>query len=171
MLKELWILIKMLFSEKPSDMLKRVDLEVVVMNHFPFKGSRYMMWCGKVICRKEYQKVIARFMSMIAGKKSCTHEHGHGIQAESEHGNNYIRYYLSYFWHWIKHNPLLKPSHACYYFNRYEVEAYAQEDNPEYWKNYNRKNLRGKYSIKKPRKVWQEVGGTSKDWKEYVKGL
>ena len=171
MLKELWMLIKMLFTEKPSDMLKRDDLEVVVMNHFPFKGSRYMMWCGKVICRKEYQKVIARFMSMIAGKKSCTHEHGHGIQAESEHGDNYIRYYLSYYWHWFKHNPLLKPSHACYYFNRYEVEAYAQEDNPEYWKHYNRGNLRGKYTIKNPRKVWKEVGGTSKGWKEYVKGL
>ena len=44
MLKELWILIKMLFTEKPSDMLKRDDLEVRVMNHFPFKSFRYMMW-------------------------------------------------------------------------------------------------------------------------------
>ncbi len=171
MLKELWILIKMLFTEKPSDMLKRNDLEVVVMNHFPFSDFRYMMWCGKVICRPTKQAVIHRFLSMMAGVRSCTHEHGHGIQAESEHGDNYIRYYLNYYWHWFKHIFSFVPFSACYYVNRYEVEAYAQEDNPEYWKNYNRANLRGKYSIKDARRKWKELGSKSSAWKAYVKTL
>ncbi|MBQ8770457.1 MAG: hypothetical protein IJZ60_04780 [Bacteroides sp.] len=171
MLKELWILIKMLFTEKPSDMLKRNDLEVVVMNHFPFSGFRYMMWCGKVICRPTKEAVIHRFLSMIAGTKACTHEHGHGMQAESEHGDNYVRYYLNYYWHWFKHLFSLVPLSACYYVNRYEVEAYAQEDHPEYWRNYTRENLRGKYTIKNARKKWKELGGKSSAWKAYVKSL
>lgn len=171
MIKELWILIKMLFTEKPSDMLKRNDLELVVMNHFPFKTHRYMMWCGKVICRPNKQPLMRRFLSSIASKNSVTHEYGHGRQAESEHGDNYPRYYLNYFWHWIKHCPWMAPSSACYYLNRYEVEAYAQEDNPDYWMYYHRGNLRGKYSIKNAKKIWKELGGTSKAWKAYIKTL
>ena len=171
MIKELWILIKMLFTEKPSDMLLRDDLEVVLMNHFPFKKFRYMMWCGKCICRPDKQAAIVRFMSMIAGKEACTHEHGHGIQAESGHGNNSILYYLSYYWHWFKHNPFVYPSSACYYLNRYEVEAYAQQHNPEYWKNYTRTNLRGKYSIKNAKKKYKELGSKPTLWIQYIKTL
>lgn len=171
MIKELWILIKMLFTEKPSDMLKRDDLEVVVMNHFPFSGYRYTMWCGKVICRPSKVEVMQRFLSSVASKESVTHEHGHGIQAESEHGDNYPRYYLNYVWHWVKHNPLVHPSSACYYVNRYEVEAYAQQHNPEYWKHYHRGNLRGKYSIKDAKKKYRELGCSPKKWKEYIKTL
>lgn len=171
MLKELWILIRMLFTEKPSDMLNRDDLVVVVMNYFPFKSFRYMMWCGKVICRPTKEAVIHRFLSMMAGTRACTHEHGHGMQAESEHGDNYVRYYLNYYWHWFKHLFSLVPLSACYYVNRYEVEAYAQEDHPEYWRNYTRQNLRGKYTIKNARKKWKELGSKSSAWKAYVKSL
>ena len=171
MIKELFILVKMLFTEKPSDMLRRDGLEVIIMNHFPFSNYRYMMWCGKVICRPAKEAVIVRFLSMIAGQESCTHEHGHGRQAESEHGDSYIRYYLNYLWNWVKHCPWIHPSSACYYFNRYEVEAYAQQHDPNYWINYNRKNLRGKYSIKNARKLWEEVGGTPAKWKEHIKTL
>lgn len=171
MIKELFILVKMLFTEKPSDMLRRDGLEVIIMNHFPFSNYRYMMWCGKVICRPAKEAVIVRFLSMIAGQESCTHEHGHGIQAESEHGNSYIRYYLNYYWHWMKHLPFIYPASACYYFNRYEVEAYAQQHNPDYWKIYNRTNLKEKYSIKNPRKKWKEVGSSPSKWKEYIKTL
>lgn len=170
MFKELWTLIKMLFKSKPSSILGK-DLEVVVMKHFPFAGYRYMSWCGKVITRSEKKDVIERFLTTRAGQVSKTHEYGHAVQAESEHGDNWLRYYLAYFWHWIKHNPIMKPAHACYYISRYETEAYAQEEHPEYWVNYNRKNLRGKYSIKKAKKKYVELGGTSKAWKAYVKSL
>lgn len=170
MIKELWTLVKMLFASKPSEIIGK-DLEIVTMKHFPFEGYRYMCWCGKVITRYGREEVIKRFLSTKSGKISQTHEYGHAIQAESEHGDNWLRYYLAYFWHWIKHNPLVKPASACYYLNRYECEAYAQEEHPEYWKNYNRANLRGKYSIKGAKKIYKKLGGTSDAWKKYVKNL
>ena len=36
---ELWRLIKMLFTTRPSDFVYK-DLEVVEMKHFPFKGFK-----------------------------------------------------------------------------------------------------------------------------------
>ena len=50
-------------------------------------------------------------------------------------------------------------------------EAYAQEEHPEYWKDYTRENLRGKYTIKNAKKKWRELGGKSSAWKTYVKSL
>ena len=43
MIKELWYLIKLLFSPL-SD-----QIDVVQMKHFPFKGYLAMSWCGKII--------------------------------------------------------------------------------------------------------------------------
>lgn len=170
MFKELWVLVKMLFASKPSEARARGKLDIKVMKHFPFSGYRYMMWCGVVITKDEKLEVIKRFLTTKAGKVSEVHEFGHCIQAESEHGDNWIRYYLNYFWHWIKHNPLVKPASACYYVNRYECEAYAQEEHPDYWVYYTRDNLRGKYSIKDAKKIFKHLGGKN-EWKKYVKGL
>lgn len=172
MVKELWRLVKMLFTTYPSDYIY-ADLEVETMNHFPFKGYRYFMWCGKVITRDEKKAVIERFLTTKAGIESKTHEKGHRAQAISEHGDNWIRYYLNYLWHWVKHNPLTKPAHACYYVNRYECEAYAMQHDKSYFdlENYTRKNLRGKYSIKDAKKLYKQLGGTSNAWKQYVKSL
>ena len=170
MIKELWILAKMLFLSKPSDILRK-DLELVVMNHFPFKNFTFMCWCGSVILRQKNKALLERFLQTERGRVSITHEYGHAIQAESEHGDNWCRYYLSYFWHWVKHCLWMNPSSACYYINRYEVEAFAQEENPKYWENYNRYNLRTKYTIKNGKKKWIELGSNAQTWKDYVKSL
>lgn len=50
MIKELWTLVKMLFSGKPEYV---TDAELLGMDHFPFKGYSYMMWCGKLIYRND----------------------------------------------------------------------------------------------------------------------
>ena len=169
MIKELLKLVQLLFKSRPSDVIKLPDLEVIYMRHFPFTGYRYMMWCGKVICRPEEGDVMKRFFSMIAGQRSKTHEYGHVLQAESEHGDNWLRYYLSYLWHWFRHNPFAP---SAYYFNRYEVEAYAQDENPDYWIDYSRDNLRGKYNIKHARKIFREQCNCSiYEWKKYIKTL
>ncbi len=47
-MKELWQLIKMLFSSKPGDF---DTPELLAMKHYPFKGYRFMMWCGRMIYR------------------------------------------------------------------------------------------------------------------------
>ena len=172
MLKELWRLIVMLFATRPSDFIYK-DLEVEVMNHFPFEGSRYMSWCGKIITRDEKKAVIERFLRLQAGRESKNHEGGHKVQAITEHGDNWCRYYLSYLWHWLKHCPWIAPAHAAYYCNRYEVEAYAMQHDFSYFdlENYTRKNLRGKYSIKNAKKLYKQLGGTPNAWKKYVKSL
>ena len=173
MIKELWILIKLLFSSKPSEVRAKGKLEVMVMEHFPFGKFTYMSWCGKIITKSSQKDVVLRFLSLLPGQTVKTHEFGHCVQAETEHGDNWVRYYLSYFWQWIKHNPLIAPASACYYVNRYEVEAYAQEENPAYWVNYTRKNLRGVYSIPNAKKLFKDLGCVSKPsiWKSYVKTI
>lgn len=172
MIKELWILIGMLFATRPSDFVYR-DLDVRTMKHFPFADSRYMTWCGVVITRDEKRAVIDRFLTTYAGRKSKNHEEGHKVQAILEHGDNWARYYLNYLWHWLKHCPWVKPGHAAYYCNRYEVECYAKEEDFGYFglETYTRENLKGKYSIKDAKKLYKRLGGTPTDWKEYVTGL
>lgn len=49
-LKELWQMVKMLFSSKPND---SNELKLLAMQCFPFQGYKYMMWCGKMIYRKK----------------------------------------------------------------------------------------------------------------------
>ena len=49
-MKELIILIKLLFKSKPADIK---EVELLGMNNFPFKGYKYLMWCGKVIYRND----------------------------------------------------------------------------------------------------------------------
>jgi hypothetical protein len=51
------------------------------------------------------------------------------------------------------------------------MEAYANEDNPDYPVNYDRNNL-SRYKIKGGRKkMYKSVGGTSKAWKNYIRTL
>lgn len=172
MIKELWKLIKMLFTTRPSDYMYK-DLEVETMKHFPFSGSRYMSWCGKVITRDEKKAVIDRFLTTKAGAESKNHEQGHVAQAILQDGDNWVVYYLDYYWNWFKHNPLIKPAHACYYVNKYEVECYAMQHDFDYFDlgDYTLDNLNGKYNIKNAKKLYKQLGGTSKAWKEYIKTL
>lgn len=171
MLKELWTLIRMMFSSRPSNIIGK-PLDLVVMKHFPFKGFTFMSWCGKVICRQEKQALLTRFLNTTAGKYSQIHEYGHAVQAESEYGDNWFRYYLSYFWHWLLENPISKPALSAYYTNRYEVEAYAQERNADYWVNYSRTNLCGKYTIQNGKKMYKQIAGSNPSkWKDYVKTI
>ena len=172
MLKELWILVKLLFATRPSDYLFR-DLEVITMQHFPFKGKRFMSWCGKIVAREEKTPIIERFLQTFAGAKAKNHEGGHVVQAITCHGDNWARYYLDYLWHWIKHCPWVSPGHAAYYLNRYECECYAKEDDFTYFDldNYSRTNLRTKYRIKHAKKLYRQLGSTPAAWKQYIKTL
>lgn len=172
MIKELWILVKMLFASSPSDFAYK-DLDVMAMNHFPFGGKTFMSWCGTVIVREGKKEVVERFFATKRGVETMNHEKGHCVQAISENGDNWIKYYLSYFWHWVKHCPWVAPSSACYYINRYEVECFAKQHDKTYFdlESYTRDNLHGKYTIKDAKKLYKELGGTSAAWKKYVKTL
>ena len=54
---EIITLIKMLFTSKPSDFF---EVELMPMKHFPFKGYKYMMWCGRIVYRKENEEKVKK---------------------------------------------------------------------------------------------------------------
>lgn len=96
-MKELWQLIKMLFSSKPGDF---DTPELLPMKHYPFKGYRFMMWCGRMIYRAENKENIDRYMQTYAGKESLTHETIHLRQAQVI--GSWVKYYWRYFVEWVK---------------------------------------------------------------------
>lgn len=144
MVKELFILIKLIFK-KPT--INRV----YQMRHFPFKGYSAMMWFGYMITRNKYLKTT-----------TYNHEYIHIMQSN----DSYFTYYLKYFWNWIKHNPFKK---YCYYFNKYEIEAYANQHDSNY--KHSKESLK-KYDIKNPRKIFKDVCNNSiYAWKNHIKSL
>jgi len=96
-MKELWQLIKMLFSSKPGDF---DTPELLAMKHYPFKGYRFMMWCGRMIYRAENKENIDRYMQTYAGKESLTHETIHLRQAQVI--GSWVKYYWRYFVEWLR---------------------------------------------------------------------
>lgn len=154
---ELIKLIKMLFKTSPKDS----DVLILKgMKHFPFKGYKYMMWCGHLIYRGDIEPKVS--------ETSMTHETIHLKQAQVK--GSWIKYYWSYLVEWIKGGPILHPSSAAYYTIPYEMEAYSNEDNPEYAKSYNGTNL-SKYKIKNRKSTYKSKGGTSRDWKVFLKTM
>ena len=165
-MKELWQLIKMLFSSKPGDF---DTPELLAMKHYPFKGYRFMMWCGRMIYRAENKENIDRYMQTYAGKESLTHETIHLRQAQVI--GSWVKYYWRYFVEWVKGNPICLPASSAYYTISYEMEAYANEGNLDYPVNYDGSNL-SRYKIKGGRKkLYKSIGGTSKAWKTYIRTL
>ena len=156
MLKELFELIRLLFSSNPKDI---EEMKVKNMKHFPFKGYKAMAWCGTIIHREGASKV---------NDITINHETIHLMQAKM--CGSWVKYYWRYFIDWLKGNPLIYPASSAYYTTKYESEAYANEENMSYCKNYDGSNLQ-KYTFKDRKKIYKKVGGTSKDWKVYVKTL
>ena len=167
MLKELWTLIKMLFATRPSDFVYR-DLEVVEMKHFPFEGYKWLMWCGRMVCRSDNKEKIQKEMLTTKFVISKNHEKIHLMQALACN-DSWARYYLAYLWEWLKRG-FLAPMTANYYVSKFESEAYANEDSPNYLKYYLPFGI-NKYNIKGAKKLYKKLGGTPATWKEYVKTL
>ena len=69
----------------------------------------------------------------------------------------------------MKGNPIIAPASSAYYTTMYESEAYANEENMDYPKNYDGSNL-GKYKFKNRKKLYREVGRAS-GWKNFVKSI
>lgn len=158
MLKELYILTKLLFATRPSDYVYR-DLEVITMQHFPFKGYKCLSWCGRIIKREG---------TLPMKRKDLNHEKIHVMQAILCN-DSWMRYYLSYLWQWLKHG-ITSPVSANYYINKYECEAYANEENFTYCQDYDTRCI-SKYRIKHAKKLYRQLGSTPAAWKAYVKTL
>ena len=165
MIKEFWTLAKMLFQSKPSEI---EEVKLMGMDHFPFKGYAYMMWCGKMIYRNDAYDRRRKEWITKAYKVSKNHETIHLMQAKM--CGSWVKFYGRYFVEWLKGGILLNPASSAYYTIPYEVEAYANEENMDYPKSYDGQNL-SRYTFTKRKKLYKKVGGTSKAWKAYVKTL
>lgn len=100
MIKELWYLIKLLFTTQC------LNIEVVKMKYFPFKGYTAMFWCGKIITRKDK-----------LSQSTISHEKIHLEQALRY--RTWIHYYLAYLWEYLKVLDYSK--------NPFEIEAYERQ--------------------------------------------
>ena len=165
-LKELWQMVKMLFSSKPN---VSNELELLAMQCFPFQGYKYMMWCGKMIYRKKNEERILSEINTPSFLKNKTHETTHLKQAQVKGRNSWLRYYLIYVWEWIKGNPIIHPASSAYYTIPFEMEAYANEDDVSYLDNYDGRYLHC-YDIKDRKNTYRKYGN-SRAWKEYVKTI
>ena len=165
MFRELWILIKMLFRTNPCNIN---NVSLMNMKHFPFKGYKYLMWCGKMIYRDDMydrrQKEWATDLFLV----DKNHEQIHLMQAKM--CGSWVKYYWRYFVEWLKGNPILKPASSAYFTIPFECEAYANETNMKYCSPYLGYNLQ-KYTFNNRKKLYKKVGGTSKVWKKYIKEL
>lgn len=161
---ELIQLIKMLFSSKPSDFNEPQMLE---MKHFPFSGYKYMMWCGRMIYRSSKRDRILSEIGTESHKRSITHETIHLKQAQI--CGTWIKFYWKYFCEWIKGNPIIHPASGAYYTIPFEMEAYANEDNPDYAKEYTGESLHC-YKIKNRKKTYKQHSGKQR-WKEFLKTI
>lgn len=162
---ELITLIKMLFKEKPLSYEKP---ELMMMKHYPFKGYRFMMWCGKMIYREDNSENIDKYMQTEKGKISMQHETIHLIQAQTHAKNSWFKYYLKYVWEWIKGNPIRHPGESAYYTIPYEVEAYALEEKEITKDNYDTSLLKEKYTLKDRKQTYRDYRD---NWEEHVKEL
>lgn len=147
MIKELWTLIKLLFTGRPSDFQEEEKLK---MNYFPFRGYKYMSWCGYIISRKDNPEIPL---------PDWIHENIHLYQAKRH--KFWIGYYLAYLWNFLIGFIVIWSWKGAYKTSMYELEAYANEGkgwdymeevNP--WKYY--------YSPLQRRMLW-------KDWDKYKK--
>lgn len=135
MWKELWYLIKLLFTD-----LTDQKAEIVEMKHFPFEGYLAMSWCGKIITRKPWKIT----------DKVINHERIHLEQA-NQLGETWLKFYWEYIKEWIKGGPIMAPASSAYYTIPFEMEAYGNEDDFNYkvtkdsWKKYDIKDRKQTY--------------------------
>lgn len=139
-----------------KDLFKKTEVkepQLIKMKHFPFEGFSYMSWCGNIIYRKDkYAKI---------SKVSLWHETIHILEATRF--KRWIWFYLSYLWEWIKGNPFKGKS--AYYTIPYEMEAYANQDNPNYVVT---KDSYKRYVIKNRTKIYKQ---NKSRWIQYLKSL
>lgn len=165
-LSETFFFVKTLFTEKPKS---RDKLTMKCMEHYPFKGYKYMMWCGYVIYRKDNEDNIKKEKRTFKWKRDMRHETIHLMQAKDCSKTTFFSYYFQYLWQWIIGNPFLKDNIA-YYTSPFEMEAYACEDETYYVEGREIEEHKFYYIIPNKRKEYfNKAGGTVSEWKNALK--
>lgn len=165
MFRDLWTLIKMLFKSDPSEIN---TVELMEMEYFPFKRYSYMMWCGKMIYRKDDLANRKKEWSTNSFRYIMNHENIHLMQAKV--CGSWVRYYWRYCIEWLKGNPIFGKASVAYITNPFESEAYVNEKDLHYCNVYEGSNLL-KYDFSKRQKVYANAGGTASSWVKYLKRI
>lgn len=166
LITDFFFFIKTLFTKKPKE---QSELIMKSMDNFPFKGYKYLMWCGYIIYRKDNEDKIKNQKRTIQWKRDMRHETIHLKQAQDCCENSFITFYLKYLWQWIIGNPFSKESMA-YYTNPFEMEAYANEDSRNYLITRNGNAYENFYIKPSERKnYFNKAGGSASEWKNALK--
>ena len=138
--KEIFTLIKMLFT-KIGD---RKELTMYYMKHFPFKNYKLMMWCGYIIYKNKQNAWMT--------DTDKNHETIHLYQARDK--GSWFKYYISYLWQWFKGIISFCGWKCSYYTSKYEVEAFAKENDLKYLER-REKNDVNKFKLASRRKTFK----------------
>ena len=155
----------MLFGKRQPKDIEKVSL--LGMDNFPFRGYKYLMWCGKMIYRNDMYDRRQKEWPTDSFKISENHEQIHLEQAKV--AGSWPKYYWRYLLEWLRGNPIIAPASSAYYTIPFEVEAYANEQDADYAKNYDGSNLE-KYTLPNRKRLYKKVGGGI-IWRKYVKTL
>lgn len=109
MIKEIWILARMLFKNNPCDVS---EVKLLGTNHIPFKGYAYIMWCGNMIYRNDMFEKRQKEWMTVKFEIQKRHETIHLLQAKS--CGSWVKYYWKYLCEWIKGNPIMAPASSAY---------------------------------------------------------
>lgn len=139
-----------------KDIDQKEEPKLIQMKYFPFNGFSYMSWCGNIIYKKDRYANIK--------EQSLWHEKIHILQAAKSY-KRWYQFYLSYLKYWIKGNPISNPSISAYYTIPYEMEAYANEDNPNYQVT---KDSYKRYIIKDRKNTFRK---NRSNWIKFIKQL
>lgn len=145
---------------------KFTEPELYPNRFIPFGGTKYMMWCGRLMHKYSTQSNINSLIGTERWTKDMHHESLHINQAQVK--GNFPFYYLSYLWEWIRLNPF---SESAYYLISYEMEAYAKESDLNYKSTKDSIKRYKSMSYSERKAKWRELGGTSMAWKNYCKTL
>jgi hypothetical protein len=157
MIKETWLLFKLLFTKF------RDSLEILVLKHYPFSGYIAMSWCGNLVCR---EKNVERIKG---NEDTLRHETIHLYQAKTGF-KSWIGFYLSCLWNTLSGAIYGFSWDFGYYTSKYESEAYANENRPEYIENYTKDSIKKyNFSLSQRKKMWKECSGSRWKWKEMIK--
>lgn len=95
-------------------------MKVIYNGLIPFRGFTAINLFGRVFARREYEPVSDR---------TLRHEAIHTAQMRE---TGYVGFYVLYLFEWLYRWARLRDAHAAYRSIRFEREAYAHQDEPDY---------------------------------------
>ena len=134
-------------------------------------SSFYMMICGIVYAFDP--KLVKRFNETV-DNEARVHETIHVRQAQGIH-NSWFLFYLRYFWEWLCNISLITVnSKAPYMFMPMEIEAYGNEDIPDYIQHGACEAWRSiedvpKKELKKLAKQWYDKDNNKMTFNKFLK--